>query len=72
VVCWRTWWTGRADIETSLTLQFGVVPAKAGTHSHSRRFGGRPPFGTVSTTIERFRGMGPGLRRDDTVGRAGY
>src|SRR3954447_3659307 len=40
--------------------------AKAGTHNHRERFGEESEFGTLTDQIDKSRGMGPGLRRDDT------
>ncbi|MEH2488066.1 hypothetical protein V1280_004005 [Bradyrhizobium sp. AZCC 2230] len=45
-----------------------VVRANAGTHNHRQRFGEDSSFGTSAVRNDGFRGMGPGLRRDDTVG----
>src|SRR5262245_5891913 len=41
-----------------------VVLANAGTHNHRLKLLTTPPV----TLPERFRGMGPGVRRDDSIG----
>ncbi|APG08829.1 hypothetical protein BKD09_10835 [Bradyrhizobium japonicum] len=43
-----------------------VVPANAGTHNPREEFGEDPSFGTPTDHIDRFRGMGPRVRGDDT------
>ena len=43
-----------------------VVPTKAGTHNHRELYGEESSFGIATFQIEKSRGMGPGLRRDDT------
>src|SRR5439155_26142146 len=69
---WRTWWTGREGIRRpglsrTQALVLGVVPAKAGIHNHRVGFGEVRSSVLRPTIIDRFRGMGPGLRRDDTA-----
>jgi hypothetical protein len=58
----------RSDDEVGTTAGYtlGVVPAKAGTHNPREEFGEDSLFGTMSIRNERSRGMGPGVRRDDS------
>jgi hypothetical protein len=59
-------WTVRNDGEQNGTRGNSppVVPANAGTHNHRPSLLQRT---TVTNSIARFRGMGPGFRRDDEL-----
>ncbi|RXT50610.1 hypothetical protein B5V03_06380 [Bradyrhizobium betae] len=43
-----------------------VVPANAGTHNPREEFGEAGRSGFAPRAIDKFRGMGPCFRRDDT------